>query len=270
MINKDTQLCISIAARPSNFGTTLHNMGYEALSLDYIYKAISVNDLAGALSGVRALGIRGCSVSMPFKEAVMPYLDRLDDSAQSTGAVNSIVNDGTRLTGYNTDLIGARLALTTLRPNPDERVLVLGAGGVARSILVALHQLGFARVMVASRDTSKIAALSELIPCNSLPWEAREQQSVQILINATPIGMAPSEEQMPVTADFVCGVRAVMDVVVTPMETRLISSARNFGKDVVPGYLMSLEQAAAQFKLYTGLEAPRAVFEKGIRKLLAG
>lgn len=269
IINKDTQLCISIAERPSNFGTTLHNMAYAALNLNYIYKALAIHDLHGAITGVRALGLRGCSVSMPFKQAVIPFLDNIDETAQSTGAVNTIVNDDGRLTGYNTDLIGAHIALASLQPQPDEGVLILGAGGVARAILVALRQLGYARVAVASRDVDKVTALNDIMPCSAVEWCAREQQQVQLLINATAIGMAPAAEIMPVDEKFVQGLRAVMDVVVSPMESRLIACARAAGKTVAPGYLLSLEQAAAQFRLYTGRAAPRAVMEEGIRTLLS-
>jgi len=268
MINKDTQLCISIAEYPSNFGTTLHNMAYKALDVNFIYKALKINDVAGVITGVRALGIRGCSVSMPFKQAVIPFLDVLDETARSTGAVNTIVNDGVQLTGYNTDLISASLALASLKSHPDEQVLILGAGGVARAILVALRQLGHKYVSVASRDMGKVTALTDIMPFSVVSWDEREQQSAQLLINATPIGMAPDVEMMPVNADFVQRVRAVMDVVVSPMESRLINCARAAGKAVAPGYMMSLEQATAQFVLYTGRTAPRAVMEEGIKRLL--
>jgi shikimate dehydrogenase len=267
IINKDTQVCISIAERPSNFGTTLHNMAYSAMSLNFIYKAFAISDLAAAITGVRALGIRGCSVSMPFKQAVIPFLDALDETALSTGAVNTIVNDGARLTGYNTDLIGARLVLASLRPEADESVLILGAGGVARAILVALRQLGLKRVAVTNRELGKITNLNTIMPCTTVAWEMREMKPVQLLINATSVGMAPAVELMPVSTNFVQSVRAVMDVVVSPMESRLIACARAAGKAVAPGYQMSLEQAAAQFKLYTGLPAPHSVMEDGIRLL---
>lgn len=268
MINKDTQLCISIAEIPSNFGTTLHNMAYEALGLNFMYKAFGTPDLQGAIAGVRALGIRGCSVSMPFKQAVIPLIDVLDETAESTGAVNTIVNDGRRLTGFNTDLIGARLVLASLQPQSNEHILILGAGGVARAILVALREMGCSNVAVANRDHSKIASMKTIMNFSSIPWCARQEKQVKLLINATSIGMTPDIEIMPVDMEFINGTRAVMDVVTSPMESNLISCARKAGKVVVSGYQMCLEQAIAQFFLYTGRPAPRAVMEDGIRKLL--
>jgi shikimate dehydrogenase len=268
MINKDTQICISIAEKPGNFGTTLHNMAYEKLGLNFIYKAFGINDLEGVIAGVRALGIRGCSVSMPFKQAVIPFLDVLDETVESTGAVNTIVNDGKCLTGFNTDLIGARIVLASLQPQSDEHILVLGAGGVARSILVALNEMGCSNITVANRDLGKIIPLQTIMNCSAIPWCARQQNQVQLLINATSVGMSPDEELMPVDIEFIRNTRAVMDVVVSPLESSLIACARKAGKSVISGYQLSLEQAMEQFSLYTGHTAPRATMEKGIRELL--
>ena len=102
-INKDTQLCMSLAARPGNFGTRFHNFLYRELGLNYIYKAFTTRDLAAAIGGIRALGIRGCAISMPFKEACIEYLDELDPSAKGIMSVNTIVNTDGYLKAYNTD-----------------------------------------------------------------------------------------------------------------------------------------------------------------------
>lgn len=268
MINKDTQLCISVASRPSNFGTTLHNAGYMALGLNFAYKAFGISDIEGAITGVRALGIRGCSVSMPFKETVVPYLDALDETASIVGAVNTIVNKAGHLTGYNTDVIGARAALESLRACPSESVLLLGAGGAARAILLALRQLGLNRVRVANRDLEKIQKLNIILSCQPVAWAERQRVQADIVINATSVGMSPNAESMPLEEAFIHQSRAVMDVVISPIETKLIGCARSAGKAVAPGYLMSLEQAMAQFTLYTGVEPPREMMERNMRQLL--
>lgn len=268
MLNKDTQLCISVASRPGNFGTTLHNAGYEALGLNFAYKAFGISDIVGAITGVRALNIRGCSVSMPFKETVIPHLDALDETARTIGAVNTVVNESGRLTGYNTDVIGARMALESLHTSPGESVLLLGAGGAARAILFALRQLGFNRVRVANRNLEKIQQLNAILSCQPVAWAERQQESADLVINATSIGMNPNAESMPLEDAFIQQSRAVMDVVISPIETRLIGCARSAGKIVAPGYLMSLGQAMAQFTLYTGVEPPRDMMERNMRQLL--
>jgi shikimate dehydrogenase len=268
MLNKDTQLCISVASRPSNFGTTLHNAGYEALGLNFAYKAFETNDIAGAIGGVRALNIRGCSVSMPFKESVIPHLDALDDTARIVGAVNTVVNESGVLTGYNTDVLGALKALESLQVSPGDTVLILGAGGVARAVLFALRLLGISQVRVANRHFDKIQKLNTIISCTPVKWMNRESVPVDILINATCVGMSPNEELVPLSRDFICQSRVVMDVIVSPMETRLVSCAKMAGSKVAPGYLMSLEQAIAQFTLYTGLEPPRELLMCHLQRLL--
>jgi shikimate dehydrogenase len=102
-ISRETKLCMSLAARPGNFGTRFQNHLYGELGLDYIYKAFTTNDLSAAIQGSRVLGIRGCAISMPFKEACISMLDELDSSAAAIGSVNTIVNNEGRLHGYNTD-----------------------------------------------------------------------------------------------------------------------------------------------------------------------
>ena len=269
MFSKDTQVCISIAEIPSNFGTTLHNLGYSALNLDFIYKAFATKDPVGAINGVRALGIRGCSVSMPYKKIVIDVIDSIDITAQNTGAVNTIVNSSGILTGYNTDLAGAKNALSAFRIQPSERILLMGAGGVSRAILAALHQLGCLNIFVTSRNFNKIADLRSIANFTAIPWSEREDHRMDILINATPIGMGFDSISMPVRVEFIQGVRAVMDVVVSAKDTDLIVTARNLGKLVSPGYVMTMEQAMEQFFLYTGRKAPRDVMERGIRSLLS-
>ena len=110
-------LCISIAQKPGMFGTIIHNAGFKALKLNFMYKAFAINDLEGAINGVRALGIKGCSVSMPYKEKVIPYLDSLHPLAERTRAVNTIVNTDGHLTGYNTDILGVEECLKKFKNN---------------------------------------------------------------------------------------------------------------------------------------------------------
>ncbi|KTT72838.1 shikimate dehydrogenase, partial [Sphingomonas endophytica] len=126
-IGPTTRLCMSLAARPGTFGSRFHNHLYDALGLDYLYKAFSTRDLAGAVAGIRALDIRGCAVSMPFKEAVIPMLDGLRDSAAAIDSVNTIVNDDGVLLGYNTDYSAVR---DLIEPLPRSRNGARGNGSI--------------------------------------------------------------------------------------------------------------------------------------------
>jgi shikimate dehydrogenase len=268
MLNKDTVMCISVASRPSNFGTTLHNAAYQALGLNYLYKAFGIQDIEGAIRGVRALGIRGCSVSMPFKEKVIPFLDALDRTAEVIGAVNTIVNDQQRLIGYNTDAYGAKIVLGDLGLAADDRILLLGAGGAAKAILFALKELRLENMILANRTKDKLDELDPERRYMRIKWEERDQQSVDMIINATSIGMQPDHHQMPVDERLIRRCKAVMDVVISPMESLFVKTARSLGKKIAAGYRMSLHQAAGQFRLYTGRDAPLEVMEKCLFQLL--
>jgi shikimate dehydrogenase len=266
-ISKDTVLCISVASRPSNFGTTVHNAAYRFLGLDFLYKAFRISEIKGAISGVRALGIRGCSVSMPFKEEIIPELDSFDEAAKSIGAVNAVVNDNGRLTGCNTDAYGAEVALKLLPMTKDDKVLLLGAGGAAKAILYSLRRAGINRVVIANRTDSKSKHLAAS-SCESIPWNSRHETGAAVIINATSIGMSPHTDQLPLDLKKAQGCCAVMDLVMSPMESLLIRTAKDMGLCAVPGYKMSLHQAAAQFRLYTGVNAPLEVMERSIIRLL--
>lgn len=267
MLNKDTQVCISISNSPSNFGTTVHNAGYSALGLNFIYKAFKVSDLEGAISGVRALNIKGCSVSMPFKEDVIPLLDMLDSSAKIAGAVNTIINHEDLLIGYNTDVTGAEKALSHINIMSNDRVLLMGAGGVAKAILVALKNSGIKQVAVANRTPKRTDALANILPILEIDWHSIESQKFDVIINATPIGMIAKPHNLPFKWQNLNDFRAVMDVVVSKKNTEIISYAAKNSKEYVDGNFMSFEQAATQFELYTGQTAPRKVMREAITQI---
>ena len=184
-LSKDTRLCISLAARPSNIGTRFHNHLYDVLGLDYVYKAFTTADIAAAIGGVRALGIRGCSVSMPFKEAVIALVDVVEDSATAIGSVNTIVNDDGRLTASNTDYIAVRRLVDPLDRTP---FLLHGSGGMARAMATALVDAGFGAGTVVARNE---AAGREVALVLGLTYAAAlDSPTAPLIVNATPIGMS--------------------------------------------------------------------------------
>ncbi len=267
-INNKTEICISIAQHPSNFGVTVHNTAYEKMGLNFIYKPFKITDLRGAIRAIRVLGIRGCSVTMPFKEKVIKYLDKLDVTASGVGAVNTIVNNKGKLIGYNTDVYGAFRVLQELRIPTSNRILVLGGGGVAKAISYALYKLNFHNVFMSNRTIRKVKTIAEKFGYEVLPWGRRNDLAADMLINATSIGMVSQENMMPVSNSALRKYHMVMDVVVTPIHSRLINKAKMLRKKVIPGYKMSLYQAAAQFELYSRKKAPLAIMQKAILSML--
>ena len=252
-IDKDTQLCMSLSARPSNFGTRFPNHLYAQLGLNFVYKAFTTDDLPAAVAGIRSLGIRGCGVSMPYKTEVMALLDEIDPSARAIGAVNTIVNTDHHLAGYNTDYQAVRDLLVSHDVPNDVDIVLLGAGGMAKAVAQALRSHGFSRGTVVARNPVAGPALAASIGFDWQPDAAGLTPAV--LINATPVGMAggPAAANLPAPLEVLDSTRTVLDVVAVPVETPLVLAARAAGIDVIDGGSVVTLQAIAQFELYTGV-----------------
>jgi shikimate dehydrogenase len=252
-LNKDTRLCMSLAARPSNFGTRFHNYLYEQFGLDFVYKAFTTTDLAGAIAGVRALGIRGCSVSMPFKEDVIALVDELDASATAIQSVNTIVNDDGYLRAYNTDYIAAADLITSNRLDPATPFLLRGSGGMAKAVGAAFRDSGFASGTIVARNEQSGRALADEL---GYGWLAEPgTATAPLLVNVTPIGMAGGAQaaDSAFSTAAITAADTVFDVVALPAETPLILAARAMGKTVITGAEVIALQAAEQFERYTGV-----------------
>jgi shikimate dehydrogenase len=260
-------LCGSMSLHPSPIGTVVHNAGYRALGLPFVYVPFAVRDLPGAITGMRALGMRGAGVSYPYKQQVMALLDAVDPLAARIGAVNTVVNDEGRLTGHNTDWIGAVRALEEVAPLDAARVLLLGAGGAGRAIAYGLRERG-ARVTIANRDVAKAEELGRAVGAEARGLgEAERAGEYDILVNATPVGMADVDARSPVPEAALRPGLVVMDIVPRPLETALLASARARGAKAVHGGRMLLHQAARQFELYTGQAAPLDAMDAALRSL---
>lgn len=291
ILNKDMTLCISLSGRPSNIGTRFHNYLYDALELNYIYKAFSTGDLPAAIAGVRGLGIRGCAVSMPFKEAVIPLVDELDPSAAAIESVNTIVNTAGHLTAYNTDYLAIQRLVErhAVAPCP---VVVRGSGGMAKAVVAALRDAGFTDGTVLARNEGAGRALAEQYgwrvateaPSCAVPDAADAAGAdadadaaaaagradvaaglgASLLVNVTPIGMAGGAEsaEQSFSDAAIAAASVVWDVVAMPSETPLIRAARAAGTRVITGAEVIAIQAEEQFVLYTGVRpSPELVAE---------
>jgi shikimate dehydrogenase len=255
-LSKDTQLCISLSGRPSNIGTRFHNHLYDRLGLDFVYKAFSTTDIAGAIAGVRALGIRGCSVSMPFKQDVIPLVDEVEPSASAIRAVNTIVNNDGRLVASNTDYMAVQRLIDEHGLDPADAVVVLGSGGMASAVAAAFRDSGFEHGTIVARNRETGEALAR-----RLRYEYRDEVgslTAPVIVNVTPIGMAGSADDRRVAFDAatIAKARTVFDVVALPSETPLIAAAREAGVDVITGAEVIALQAAEQFERYTGVRPP--------------
>jgi shikimate dehydrogenase len=242
-----------VKSRPSNIGTRFHNYLYEQLGLDFVYKACTTTDIAAAIGGVRALGIRGCSVSMPFKQDVLALVDHVEESARAINAVNTIVNDDGVLTASNTDYIAVQRLITEHGLDPRDGVLIRGSGGMASAVATAFHDKGFGDGVIVARNPEPGSALAGRL---GYEWSADVGDlRAPVVVNVTPIGMSggPEEHELAFGDDVIGSARVVLDVVALPSETPLIVAARAAGKQVITGAEVIALQAAEQFEHYTGV-----------------
>lgn len=231
----------------------LHNWGFREVGCPGLYMAWSQPEekLPDFFAAVRTLGIRGGNVTIPHKIAAMAHVDRVSERAKKIGAINTFYWDGETLCGENTDVIGfmAPLAGKTFRS-----ALVLGAGGVARAVLVGLKEMGIAEIILTNRTFEKAQALAEEFGVKALPWEDRLEPKADLIVNATSQGMKGEQVDMtPYAAEAFAGrTGLVYDIVYNPLETRLIREARAAGWAVENGLSMFVGQARAGFSLWTG------------------
>ena len=250
----------------------IHNAGYKAAGLPHIMvgAAVSSSDLEAALQGFRALRFRGLAVTMPHKKAIVHLLDAVDTVAAEIGAVNTVVNEGGRLIGYNTDWHGMLRPLERVTTLASKRVAVLGAGGVAQAAVFATTKRG-AQVTVFNRTSEKAAELAERWGCEHKGLdELSLVPSFEIIINCTSIGMGPPFTDSPLASDLLAKHHIVFETIYSPHTTALVTHAEARGAQVIRGSEMFLEQALAQFELHTGTVAPRNTMERALRGAIEG
>jgi shikimate dehydrogenase len=259
---------------------TMQNAAFEAWKLDAVFLAFKVApaQVENALRGMRALGICGLNVTMPDKNAVIPFLDEVDETAKFLGSVNTILNDEGKLRGFSTDGSGAHHALeqngVTLS---GKKLVLLGAGGAAKAIAFTLSK-EVGELVLLNRTPAKTDALAETInqkfhkkvTAGALSPNAIEKslQTADILINATSVGMHPRSSESLVKPEWLKPSLTVMDIVYNPLETKLVKDAKAAGARVISGVEMLIYQGAASFEVWTGKPAPVEVMRKAALKQL--
>lgn len=258
--DKETVLCMSLAARPGNFGVRFHNHLYQQLGLNFYYKAFSPRDLSAAIAGMRSLGIRGCAVSMPFKEACIPLIDEMDASAAAIASVNTIVNTDGHLMAYNTDYI-AVAQLMDERAVPRTRFALRGSGGMAKAVAFAMRDAGFTDGLIIARNETAGRALAE--SCG-MRWQAElGDERPPMLVNVTPLGMiGPQANELAFSLEAIEAADTVFDAVANPSNTPLIQAAQATHKRIISGDAVAAIQALEQFVLYTGIRPSEEQFQQ--------
>jgi len=273
-------LCVIGDPVDHSLSPVMHNAAIGALGLEreYAYGALRVsNDELGSFIGsMRNGSVAGASVTMPHKEAVLPFLDDISGMAGKCRAVNTVTLEKGIVTGHNTDGEGCVNALREAGAEPEGRkVVILGAGGAARAIAFALCDQKVQSVHVINRSEARARMLADSIGSAAAihGGEGKITEAMQdadIIINATSAGMiGPAAGQSPVPSELIGGGMTVMDIVYQPLETRLLTEARMAGARTVDGLGMLVHQGAIQFELFTGKEAPVNVMREAILEILS-
>lgn len=276
-ITAQTKLCALLGDPVEHsFSPLIHNAAFKEKSLDFAYVAFCVDpaQLESAIKGIRALNLRGTSVTIPHKVNAARFVDDIDPVAKNIGSINTIVNDEGTLRGYNSDGTGALKAFQDRNIKLDRKsVLVLGSGGAARAITFTLAmQTGIKELIVAGVLQDEVTALTNrLQACSAVPvlgslmdetfFDAYASR-VDVLINCTPVGMHPKVNSSPVPSKFLQHTMVVFDAVYNPPKTKLLMDAERAGCATISGLEMFINQAVVQFELWTGEKAPEEVMRK--------
>jgi shikimate dehydrogenase len=246
-IDNQTKVYISASSNPGNFGATAYNLLFKKLGMNCIYIPRAFSDARGLIETIKIMDIKGCSVSMPLKGIVIEYLDIIDEDAQKTRSVNTIVNNSGCLFGYNTDCYGVE---KVLQNSQKGTVLIYGAGSVVNSIIYAIKKLRFTNITITARSFQKAA---ELAKKNGVI--AKEvnflDDSYGLLINATPASIESKEKEL---FSLLNKAGKVFDLVVYPEDTNFIAEAKRSKRETICGIEMSKFQLQKQFEYYTGFQ----------------
>ena len=251
-------------------GLRLH---YQLIDLDPA--GVGVEALPGLIAAARIMGFAGLNITFPCKQAVIPLLDGLSDEAKAIGAVNTVVREGDRLVGYNTDGPGWAWGFQRALPKADlSRVVLIGAGGAGAACADAVMRLGARELRIVDQDAARAGELVERINQNFPGSKAVAAHLPEVmedatgLIHATPIGMA-RHPGMPLDASLLRPSLWVSEVVYVPLETELLRAARRAGCRTADGGHMNVGQAVRGFRLFTGLDADAARMDAHFRQLVS-
>ncbi len=260
----------------------MHNAAFREMGLDYLYAAFRVEaaDVKKAIAGMRALNLRGLNVTIPHKVSVLPLVDKLDPLAEKIEAVNTIVNDGGVLTGYNTDATGFLQALLESGIEPQgKNVVILGAGGASRAVSFILADRGANLVILNRKEeldwAEELAGrisnnFKRPVPALELTDENLKEKldDTDILVNVTSVGMSPNTDNTPIRRELLRPGLIVYDIVYNPVKTKLLGEAEKAGARIISGIDMLAWQGAIAFELWTGQKAPLKLMKEEAIKLL--
>jgi len=272
LINEDTKLLGVIGEFAENSKSRhMHNKMFKEQKVNFIYHSLKLekNELEEFMNNFRKFDFAGAAVTVPHKEEIMKHLDDVDDTAKAIGAVNTIVNNNGRLTGYNTDYFGAVEALKEKTQLNGKKVLVIGAGGAARAVVYGLRKEN-AEITIINRTAEKAQKLAEEfnVKADKLENIKKLIEDKEIVINTTSVGMKPDLGGSIIPEDCLINGKIIMDIVYTPIRTKLIESAEKANCSTITGERMLVHQAMKQYELWTKEKVDFKIMENAIKKAI--
>lgn len=248
----------------------LHNSGFNMFSLQSVYMAFPTppEELAKFMDNFRSLPMYGASVTIPHKETVMEYVDKITPRATTVGAVNTLYWENNTLVGDNTDVLGFMAPLKD-RKKAFTKALVLGAGGAAKAVIAGLQELGINDITICNRTAQRAKNLAIQFKVDDIAWDARGSVTADLVINTTPMGMSGEHvDETPFTAEMFQGHGVAYDLVYNPLETTFLRTAKEAGWETIDGLHMFAAQGAEQFRLWTDRTIPHEHIRKLVSNLL--
>jgi len=277
IINAQTYVyCILGKPVRHSLSPVMHNAAFESIGMNAVYVAFEPSSIKNAFDAIKALGIKGASITIPFKVDVLPLCDSVDDLAVSIGSVNTLVNRDGKIEGYNTDGYGLLKSLETHAIDyHNKKILIIGNGGSARAIAYTLAQHN-AQITICGRNINNIIQLAndlrkhfgaiDTMLLEQLTSDITEQY--HIIINTTPVGMKPDISKTPIDTALMHPHHVIVDIIYTPLQTLFVQKAREKGCTVITGDYMLLYQACMQFEIWTGKTAPIDVMHQALKQAL--
>lgn len=261
-----------------SFSPLIHNAAFLQAKMNRVYVPFRVprEELPQFMHDCRELGVKGLSVTIPHKEEILHHVHKIDEASQEVGASNTVVWKEDEPLGFNTDYRAAMASIDRLLTGAGgestsmagKTALVLGAGGVARPIVYGLKKRG-ADVVIANRTPERADDMATRFQCRSVAWSLRHTIKPDLLVNCTPVGMHPNMDESPFPAMYLRAGMFVFDTIYNPEQTLLIKEARENACETVTGVEMFVSQAAHQFRLFTGEEAPVEIMRQSFRRAIS-
>jgi shikimate dehydrogenase len=261
--NKDTKIFISMAVNPGNSGSKLHNSLFKSLKLNNIYLPLKVKNIFKAKKILSNFNFQGCSLSMPYKEKLINFVDKLDNNARKIGSINTILKKNNKFIGYNTDYYASKEILRKQKFSKKSNILILGSGGAARAIIHSVIDLKFDNIFLSSRNKKRFNKMKVKNKITFIKWSERSKVDCDILINATPLGMfGKYDKKIPINFSKKNYPKIIYDLPINYRGNLLNKFASKNKIKYISGLMFSYYQGIKQFEIYNNIRVNYKILKK--------